>query len=75
VRYYPSDEELLDGPLLSKSELRAIGQEAMAKWDKPILRYPTVLNVKCICGHRARVKIPAGKRVRLRCTKCGFLSL
>ena len=65
-----------DVPQLSKAELRALGVVALADYRKPIKRLPTIIYLKCGCGHKGHVKVyPGEPRKRFRCSKCNYLSM
>ena len=67
---YWNDDDPQD--TVSKSELRALASVALANWHKPINRLPTVHSLRCICGHRAKVSVPANvEKPKFRCKKCG----
>lgn len=62
-------------PQPSKAELRALGVALLADYARPIRVLPSIIELKCGCGHRGRVKVYRGERKRFRCSKCGYLSL
>jgi hypothetical protein len=55
----------------SKAEMRAEADAAIAEFKGQIQRLPTMHELRCPCGHRAKVSAPAGARPRFRCSKCG----
>jgi hypothetical protein len=55
----------------SKAELRAEAAAAVATYRGPIKRLPTIHDLRCICGHRAKVSVQPGPRPRFRCSRCG----
>lgn len=59
----------------SKAELRAETAELVAAYRGPIRRLPTFRDIKCACGHRARVPTRPGTSPRFRCSKCGARAL
>lgn len=59
-------------PQRSKAELRAEAEAALAAYRGPVRRLPTVHELRCLCGHRGRVAVPAELgRPRFRCSRCG----
>lgn len=62
-------------PRPSKEQLRADAAAAIAAYQGKVTRLPTVIELKCGCGHRGRVKVQSGQRKRFRCSKCGYLSM
>lgn len=57
---------------VSKDELRALGASAMQDWARPVTKLPTVFDLRCACGHRAKVAVQhdhVGRR--FRCSRCG----
>lgn len=63
-------------PQPSKAELREAAVVALASYRKPIQVLPTIIHLKCGCGHRGYVRIARGApRKRFRCSKCGYLSM
>lgn len=64
-----------DEPRPSKAELRALGIALLADYQRPIRVLPSIIELKCGCGHRGRVKVYRGERKRFRCSKCGYLSM
>lgn len=63
-------------PQPSKAELRALGIALLADYARPVKVLPTIIELKCGCGHRGRVKVYKGEpRKRFRCSKCQYLSM
>jgi hypothetical protein len=59
-----------DPPPRPKAELRALAEKAAR--DCPVTRLPTMMPLRCTCGHRATVPIaPDVKSRRFRCLRCG----
>ncbi|MCC6314808.1 MAG: hypothetical protein IT337_12440 [Thermomicrobiales bacterium] len=79
----PADERAIaallarDEATPSKAELRAQAADALARYTGRIRRLPTILEVRCGCGHRAKVRVPDGRAAppRLRCSRCGSRAL
>jgi hypothetical protein len=48
---------------------------AVAEYRGPVRRLPTIIDVRCVCGHRKRVALSPGKvRPRFRCSRCGAIA-
>lgn len=61
---------------LSKAAARAQAAEAVAAFTGPVSRLPTVVTLRCQCGHVARATIPLGiEHPRFRCSRCGTRQL
>jgi hypothetical protein len=46
----------------------------VAQYRGNVTKLPTVLHVRCLCGHSARVQWSPGRaRPALRCRRCGTL--
>lgn len=71
----PRASEADDEPQPSKAEMRALGIALLADYQRPIRVLPSIIELKCGCGHRGRVKVYRGERKRFRCSRCGYLSL
>jgi hypothetical protein len=59
----------------SSAAIAADMARAVAEYRGPVRRLPYIMKLKCICGHKGRVKVYPGARKRFRCSKCGFLSI
>ena len=59
-------------PALTKDELRAQGEQAMAAATKPIVKLPTKLVRQCgRCGEFTSVKVAPGKEPpKFKCKSC-----
>lgn len=56
----------------SKAELAALASAAMAEFTGTVKRLPTMVDLRCTCGHHARVAVaPDRERPRFRCSRCG----
>jgi hypothetical protein len=62
-------------PPLSKAELRAAGQHAVAESRKPIVQLPTKLIRRCgHCGEFGSMMVERGRSAPdFNCKKCGYL--
>jgi hypothetical protein len=57
---------------LSKAELRAQTAAATTAYAGPVTKLPTVMTLRCMCGHVAKVTVPLDvARPRFRCSRCG----
>jgi hypothetical protein len=63
------------GPALTKAELRAQGQQAMAAASKPIVKLPTKLVRQCgRCGESSTVMVEPGEATpEFKCKSCDRL--
>lgn len=69
---YLAELEAPDTKPSSKAELRAEADRLVAEYRGPVRRLATVIEVRCPCGHRGKVRVPPGRpRPRLRCRRCG----
>lgn len=58
--------------LPSKAEMRETAARAMATFRGRIHRLPTIVNLRCACGHRGKVRVRDQDRgKRFRCSNCG----
>lgn len=61
-----------DVPQPSKADQRAMAEAAMGAFMGNVTRLPTMIDLKCVCGHRKRVAIAHGRaRPRFKCSRCG----
>lgn len=66
---------LLNGPpqaALTKEELRLQAAEALANYNGRVTRLPTIVQLRCICGHRGKVAVAdRDKGRKFKCSNCG----
>ncbi len=57
---------------ISKADLRAQADAALAEYRGPIKPLPMIAALRCrTCGHRGNARVPAGKSPSFRCSACG----
>jgi hypothetical protein len=60
----------------SKAEMRTHTANLIAQFRDAITAPPTIIDLKCLCGHRGTARVARDERQqRFRCAKCGVSQL